>query len=218
MTVREERNNTRHREAAAASRAETRRRLLESAAREFTASGYAGATVTRIAAGAGVTVQTLYLAWGSKGALLRAYLELALSGGSETPYPQELPGIIDAALRGVEADPHAVMKRISSLYLQITQRSAVAWRLYREAALTDPEIAQDWQAVQLLRRQTFGAIIGRLPARSLRPGLTREQAADTAWAIASPETYELMIGTRGYTPAQFEKWISATLSAALLRP
>ena len=49
-------------------------RLLRAAEEEFTERGYAAATVARIAARAGVTVQTLYLAWGSKRALLRAYM------------------------------------------------------------------------------------------------------------------------------------------------
>src|SRR6202012_3498689 len=77
---------TRHQEAAAASRAETRRRLLRAAEEEFTERGYSAATVARIAARAGVTVQTLYLAWGSKRALLRAYMEAALAGNEDIPY------------------------------------------------------------------------------------------------------------------------------------
>ncbi len=62
-------------------RQDTRNRLLQAAEEEFSVSGYAGTTVTRLAAAAGVSVQTLYLAWGSKRALLRGYMENALTGG-----------------------------------------------------------------------------------------------------------------------------------------
>jgi len=218
MSVPKARNTTRHREAAAASRAETRRRLLESAAREFAAGGYTAATVTRIAAGAGVTVQTLYLAWGSKRELLRAYLESALAGLSDATYDDERPRMIDTALGRAAGDPQAMIKQIARLYRQIADRAALGWQLYRDAAGADPEIAQDWQALQRLRHQTFTAVIAHLPAKALRPGLTRAKAVDTAWTIASPETYDLLVRTAGYSLDQYERWVTTTLAAALLKP
>jgi AcrR family transcriptional regulator len=209
---------TRHQEAGAASRAETRRRLLRAAEVEFTERGYKAATVARIAARAGVTVQTLYLAWGSKRALLRAYMEAALAGDADTSYPQALPGMIDAVLEGTLDDPPAIIRQISVLFCQSAARVAPGWQLYRDAAGSDPEIAADWRALQDLRHQTFTKLISRLPARSLRPGLTRAAAADTAWAIASPDTYDLLVRIRGYTLDQYQKWVTANLTASLLKP
>jgi AcrR family transcriptional regulator len=209
---------TRHQEAGAASRAETRRRLLRAAEVEFTERGYKAATVARIAARAGVTVQTLYLAWGSKRALLRAYMEAALAGDADTSYPQALPGMIDAVLEGTLDDPPAIIRQISVLFCQSAKRAAPGWLLYRDAAGSDPEIAVDWRALQDLRHQTFTKLVNRLPARSLRPGLTRAAAADTAWAIASPDTYDLLVRIRGYTLDQYQKWVTASLTASLLKP
>jgi AcrR family transcriptional regulator len=209
---------TRHQEAAAASRAETRRRLLQAAGDEFTERGYAAATVARIAARAGVTVQTLYLAWGSKRALLRAYMEAALAGDDSTPYPQVLPGLIAAALEEAQEDPREIVRQISVLFRQIAERAALGWQLYRDAAATDSEVAADWQALQALRRQTFATLIGRLPTAGLRRGLTRAAAADTAWAIASPETYDLLVRHRGYTLDRYQKWVASSLEALLLEP
>src|SRR6476620_9319750 len=73
------RRMTRQREAGAASRAETQR-LVVAAGELFAELGYAGSTVTAIADRAGVSLQTLYLAWGSKRQLLRAFMEQGLSG------------------------------------------------------------------------------------------------------------------------------------------
>jgi AcrR family transcriptional regulator len=209
---------TRHQEAAAASRAETRRRLLRAAEEEFTERGYAAATVARIAARAGVTVQTLYLAWGSKRALLRAYIDAALAGDENTSYPQAQPDMIAAVVEGALDDPKAVIRQISMLYRQIAERAAIGWKLYRDAAAGDPEIATDWQALQAFRHQTFTELINHLPARSLRPGLTRAAATDTAWAIASPDTYDMLVRTRGYTLDQYQKWVTTSLTTLLLRP
>ena len=160
---------TRHQEAAAASRAETRRRLLHAAEEEFTERGYTAATVAQIAARAGVTVQTLYLAWGSKRALLRAYMDAALAGDDDTSYPQAQPDMIAAALDGALDDPRAIIRQISILYRQIAERAALGWQLYRDAAASDPEIAADWQALQALRHQTFTTLI--------KPSARRKPAA-----------------------------------------
>jgi AcrR family transcriptional regulator len=207
---------TRHQEAAAASRAETRRRLLRAAEEEFTERGYTAATVARIAARAGVTVQTLYLAWGSKRALLRAYMEAALAGDDETPYPQAQPDMIAEVLEGALDDPYAIVRQISALYRQIAERAALGWQLYRDAAASDPEIATDWQALQALRHQTFTTLINRLPPGSLHRGLTRAAAADTGWAIASPDTYDMLVRTRGYSLDKYQKWVTSSLSRLLL--
>jgi AcrR family transcriptional regulator len=209
---------TRRQESAAAARAETRRRLLQAAEEEFADRGYTGATVARIAARAGVTVQTLYLAWGSKRALLRAYMDSVLAGDTDTSYPQARPDMIDAALEGTADDPEAILRQVSVLYRQIAERAALGWQLYREAAATDPEIAADWEALQELRHQTFTTLIHRLPPRSLRAGLTRAAAADTAWAIASPDTYDMLVRNRGYTLDQYQQWVGSSLTALLLDP
>jgi AcrR family transcriptional regulator len=212
------RNTVRQREAGAAARLETKRRLLAAAAEEFAAHGYSGATVSRIASRAGVTVQTLYLAWGSKRELLRAYLEAALSGQPVVSAAAELPRLIAAELADADAGVRAdlVIARMVRLYCHIAQRAALAWQLYRDAAASDPAIAEDWVALQHLRHQTFTHLIAQLPSASLREGLSPEAAADTAWAIASPETYDLLVRIRGYTLSRYEQWLVDTLGAAIL--
>ena len=161
-----QRNTTRQREAGAASRQETRRRLLAAAAVEFAEGGYTKATVNRIAARAGVTVPTLYLSWGSKRELLRAFMESALGGEPDTSFGARLPHLIDTALADTAGDARAVLRHIAHLFREIAERSALGWQLYRDAAGTDPAIAQDWQVLQRLRKETFSALIARLPRES----------------------------------------------------
>lgn len=209
---------TRHQEAAAASRAETRRRLLQAAEGEFTERGYAAATVARIANRAGVTVQTLYLAWGSKRALLRAYMDSVLAGDPDTSYSAALPEMIAAALEGAADDASAILRRFGAFYRQVAERAAPGWLLYRAAAASDAEIAADWQALQALRHRTFSNVIDKIPATSLRIGLTRALAADSAWAIASPDTYDMLVRGRGYTLDQYQEWVTSSLTALLLDP
>jgi hypothetical protein len=67
-----------------------------------------------------------------------------------------------------------------------------------------------------IRRRSFAQMIGRVPTKDLRPGLTPAAAADTAWVIASPDTHDQLVRRAGYTYDQFEDWVRATLVAALL--
>ena len=59
---------------------ETRRTILDAAQRRFEEHGYAAATVAEIAADAGVATKTVYLAFESKGGVLRALWNLLLRG------------------------------------------------------------------------------------------------------------------------------------------
>lgn len=192
----------------AVSRRHTRQRLLESATAEFEAHGYTTATVSRIAARAGVTVQTLYLAWGSKRALLRAYLESTLADGSHPPG--------DVSSRFTEHSPADLITQLANVFVETANRSAAGWRLYREAAATDGQIAADWAELQALRRATYRGILGLIPEVALRPGLTTESATDTAWVVASPETFDLLVRHNNYSHERYLEWLSATLRFALV--
>ena len=191
-------------------RQDTRNRLLEAAEAEFTARGYTGTTVTRLAATAGVSVQTLYLAWGSKRALLRGYMDNALSGGTGSPE--------HAGRRFAGLPPRERLAGLAALVTEVAERSATGWNLYRDAAAVDPEIAADWNELQLLRHRTFTRIIGGIPASALADGLTMKTAVDTAWTIASPESYDLLVRRLGYQLEEFHDWMRQNLITALLAP
>lgn len=87
---------------------------------------------------------------------------------------------------------------------------------YRDAAAIDPEIAADWDELQLLRHRLFSRIISCIPDNVLASGLTPTAASDTAWAIASPETFDLLVRRLHYTLDDFHDWPTRTLDAALL--
>jgi AcrR family transcriptional regulator len=191
-------------------RQDTRDRLLQAAGEQFPAHGYTGTTVTRLAAAAGVSVQTLYLAWGSKRALLRGYMENALSGGDGSPE--------DAARRFAGLPPRERLAELATLVTQVAERAATGWSLYRDAAAVDPEIAADWNELQLLRHRLISRVLGDIPASALTDGLTIKTAIDTAWTIASPESYDLLVHRLGYQLNEFHDWMRQNLTTAILAP
>jgi len=209
---------SRQQEAGEVTRRETRRRLLAAARAEFADRGYAAATVVRIADRAGVSVQTLYNDSGNKRSLLRAVMESAVTGDDDIPMEAgQPPAVMTATLApGDATDPRRLLAHLSHQYRLLAERAAIGWQTYRDAAATDSGIAADWQRMSQMRRQAFRVMFTRIPAAALRPGLTQEAAADTAWVIASPETHYQLVRQAGYSYQQLEDWVRSTVSAALL--
>jgi hypothetical protein len=54
-----------------------------------------------------------------------------------------------------------------------------------------------------------------IPRQGLRTGIPEEAVADTLWALASPEMYELFTEQGGHPPAAFGSWLERTLVASL---
>ncbi len=208
----------RRREAGAASREETRRRLLKAADELFQERGYAGTAVTAITKRAGVSLQTLYLAWGSKRALLRAASSAVAVASESPPEPSEWGDVVRAELAdAVGGDPTArdYLAATSRLSVQVAKRTAPYWRLYRQAAATDPEIAADWAAIKNESRRTLTEVARSVPQRGLKPGVTADDITEMLWALASPEMYDHFTVDAGHGPEVFESWLTRTLTAVL---
>jgi AcrR family transcriptional regulator len=208
----------RRREAGAAAREETRRRLVAAADALFREQGYATTTVTAIAERAGVSLQTLYLAGGSKRALLRAATDAAAAGADLPAQPEQWRATLRAQLAetvGGRPTAAAYLAAVAGLFTRIAERTAPYWRMHRQAAATDPELAAEWAAILGERRRTLAEVAHDIPRRGLRAGLTADDITDTLWALASPEVYDLLTLDRGYTPAAFEAWLANTITGAL---
>lgn len=208
----------RRRAAGAASREETRRRLLAAADALFREQGYPATTVAAIAERADVSLQTLYLAWGSKRELLRAASATAAVASPLPLEPDEWRSTIHARLAedaGDDPTARAYLAAVSRLYVRVAERTAPYWRMNRQAAATDPEISANWEATTVDRRRTMTEVAKGIPRQGLRTGLTEEAIADTLWALASPEVYDLLTAQGGYSSAAFESWLERTLVAAL---
>lgn len=207
----------RRREAGAASREDTRRRLLEAADVLFRQQGYPTTTVAAIAASAQVSVQTLYLAWGSKRALFKAAADAAAVAEPLPVEPERWRATVTAELAeaaGDDPDAAAYLAAVSRLFVQVAERTAPYWRMLRQAAATDPEIAADWDANGAARRRTMEQVARGVPRRGRRPRLSDDDLADALWVLASHETHDLLTVQRRQSPADYQAWLERTLVAA----
>lgn len=204
---------TRRRELGAISRAKTRQRILDAAGELFVERGFTGTTLAAIAERADVSVQSLYLAVGSKGDILRA-VTLARAPG---PSPEEVePGRNWVSAMAAESDPRAQLAILVHEEVAFAVRAAPYWRLERQAALDDPVLAADLQDQARTRYEDQKAFIGML--HGLRPGLDIDTATDVYFALGSPQMWDLLTEERGWTIERVERWFLETMTALLLPP
>lgn len=192
---------------------QTREAIIDTARQAFLRDGFAPTTIAAIAAGARVSVDTIYKAFGGKPGLVRAICQQALAG--EGPIPAEARS---NALQAVESDPRRIIRGWGRLTTEVAPRVAPVLLLVRDAAVSDPEMASLQSEIedQRLERMTDNA---RRLARAghLRANVTVEQAGEILWTYSSPALYELLVLTRGWPIDRYGEFIAEAMIAALLR-
>ena len=193
----------------------TRRSILESARREFLERGYAGTTMVQIAAGAGVSLDTVYATTGKKPMLFQLLVEAAISGRDE-PVPAEQRDYV----RAMRAEPDAAKKlQLYAAALRTIQpRLAPLFRVLQAAAPLDADLNEMWQEITRRRAANMRLLANELAATGqLLDGLTVIKAADIIWSMNSPEFYLLLVEQRGWSAMDFERWLGDAWIRLLLR-
>lgn len=189
---------------------QVRDQIVDVARELFLSQGYAATTVAAIAAGAHVSVETIYKGFGGKPGLVRAIIENGLAGQGPVPAEQRSDQIRDA-----EPDPRKILAAWGAFTAELGPRVGPVFQLAREAS-GDPEVAAVLGQLSDARheRMTVNAR-GLAAAGHLRPGVTVDQAADIMWALCSPEFYDLLVTQRGWPPGRYGQFIAQALTALL---
>jgi AcrR family transcriptional regulator len=193
---------------------QTREAILDTARRLFLSDGFAPTTIAAIAEGGRVSVDTVYKTFGGKPGLVRAICEQGLAGEQHMHAEAR-----SDALQATERDPRAIIRGWGALTTEIAPRVAPILLLVRAAAGADPEMAglQAEMNAQRLERMTHNAR-NLAAANHLREGLSVELAGEIMWTYSSPELYELLVLTRGWTLERYGAFLAEAMIAALLRP
>src|SRR3954452_3024491 len=204
-------HSPRRRQQAAATRGE----ILHAAQRLFEGQGYAATTMAAIAAEAGVALKTVYVAFETKSGLLRALWHLLLRGDeAEAPVGER------AWYRNMveEPDPERQLRLNASNSRVVKMRIGALLEVIRSAAPTDPDIGELWRRIQSDFYDNQRGIVKALDEKNaLRRGLDVTRATDILWTLNHPDVWLLLVGQRGWTPDDYEKWFADTACLQLLR-
>jgi AcrR family transcriptional regulator len=192
---------------------DTQRTIVEAAARLFAEQGFHATSIGRIAREAGVAVQTIYNAVGSKRDLLSRVLDSAAAGErAPVPVPQFMREQAES-----EPDPRRIIGQLVEFWRSALPRTAPVFRIIREAAAADPEIAaleRNRSAHRLRNYQHAAQLLA--DRNALRPRMTIDDAAAAIFAIGHPETYRTLVLDGDWNDDAWSNWAQATLEAALL--
>lgn len=195
---------------------ETRAAILDAAQSLFEKFGYAATTVEAIAAEARVSPKTVYLAFVTKSALLRAVWDRALTGELHA-HPIEGSDWYRALL--AEPNPHRQIELVAANACSLKERTASLLRAIRSAALVDVDGADLWNRIQADYLAHQRSIVEAIAHHGgLRKGLDAGRAADILWTLNHPDVWLLLTEERGWSRAAFEEWFVDTLASQILAP
>jgi AcrR family transcriptional regulator len=192
----------------------TRRRILDAAQALFERDGYAATSMSAIAAAAGVSLKTVYLAFETKSGLLRALWHLLLRGEPDTvpvgrqPWYRE---VLD------EPDPGRQLRLNMRNSLAVKTRAGAMLEVIRDAASVDPDIGALWARIQTEFHDNQREVVQSIAAKhALAPGLDVVTATDILWSLNHPSLYALLVGERGWSAERYEQWLADLLCDRLL--
>ena len=192
----------------------TRWRILEAAQEAFVARGYAGTTVRAIASAAGVSVATVELLFGTKAAVLKAAIDVAIAGDDE-PVPVLDRSWAEVARRAPAAEEFLGV--VVGVLAPAQARSAGLVLAALEASATDPDLAVLSDQLIGQRETTAGWIVDTLATKApLRPELSRQQAVETVWLLMDPAVFVRLTRQRQWGLERYQAWIARSVGNLLL--
>jgi AcrR family transcriptional regulator len=192
----------------------TRADVVDVAKRLFLRDGYAKTTIAAVAAGARVSVETVYKSFGGKPGLIRAICGKALAG--EGPIHAETRS---DELKAREADPRRILLGFGTLSTEVAPRVSPILLLVRSAAAANPEAAgleTELDERRMTRMRHNARTL--LEAGHLRRGISLEDASEVMWTYSSPDLYDVLVRKLNWPPARYGRFIADAMIAALLPP
>ena len=183
-------------------------RILRAARALFVRNGYQATTLTAVADAAGVAHRTVYVRFGTKAALLKRVIDMAIVGDLA---PIDM--VSREWYRTATTAP-ALRERIAAFAegsTRLMTSAADVIAVARQAEPTEPLLADAARAGRAATRdavRTFWTCArddGLLPA-----GCDLAWLADTTSVLAHAETYLLMRETLQVTPGQYQNWLATT--------
>jgi AcrR family transcriptional regulator len=192
----------------------TRRAIVTAAHDLFLAQGYAATTIDGIAEAAHVSRRTVFNSVGGKVALLKLAWDWAIVGDDEPIALADRPAI-KAIL--AESDPRKALMLWVQTITEVAARTAPLGEVLIAAADIEPAAAQLLAETSRNRMVGATAFIRYLASLDgLAVGITEQRAAELCWALTDGHLYRLLVARRSWGAADFNRWLSDSLAAALL--
>jgi AcrR family transcriptional regulator len=196
--------------------AQTEQRILVAATELFLESGYLATTLEAVARRARLATRTVYLRFGTKAALFKRVVDVAIVGDTE---PVDVLGRdwVRAALTAPTAAERIAASAAAGR--QIMQRTGALFAVAQQAAAVEPLIAGFWQQGREQSRRVHALLWTRMAEDGLLdPAVDLAWLIDTTSILAAAETYLLVTRMIGWDLDAYERWLARTLSQLMASP
>ena len=190
-----------------------RQRVADAALGLFLERGYMSTTIEAIARKAAVAPATVYQAFGTKQAILARILDQTITGDAQPAALLDRDWVKQASQH---PDPRQRLALVIRHTSQVAARTAPIKEVMRDAAAADPAVRQlirdDDQRRYITQQILVDLVIGE---DSLRAGCDRDHAAATFFALVNSHSYQLLATHLGWSPADWQQWLTAVLDREL---
>ena len=189
--------------------ADTEERILAAARGLFLRDGYAATTLAAVADAARVGHRTVYVRFGTKAALLKRVVDVAVAGDTR-PIDVISRDWFQTALTAPTLAERLAACASGSSALMARAGDLIA--IAQQAEPVEPAIAAAAQAAREATRDAVRLFCTRLRDDGLLPdGCDVGWLADTASLLSQAQTYLLGRDTLGWTSDQYQHWLASTL-------
>jgi len=182
--------------------AQTRAVVLDAAARLFGELGWADTSMRHVAKAAGVSMETVYAGFGSKGDLLAAVMDVAVVG-DDLPIPLARRDF--ALVLGTGTRDERVAKA-AGMSVAISSRTCELVQALTQGSATDASLARRLAELDARRRAEIADYFEQVASRA--PTVLE---LDEVWLLTSAEVFHLLVHRSGWVPEQHKHWLANRL-------
>ena len=196
--------------------AQTEQRIVSAATELFLADGYVATTLEAVAKRAQVGARTVYLRFGTKVALFKRVVDVAIVGDTA---PVDVLG--RDWMQAAMAAPTAAERIAASAAVgrQIMERTGALFAVAQQAATLEPLIAEEWQRGREQTRHVHAVFWTRMADDGLLdPRLDLEWLIDTSTILGAAETYLLITRLTGWDLDAYQAWLATTMARLIQVP
>jgi AcrR family transcriptional regulator len=192
---------------------QTKREILRAAHDLFVAKGFGATTMNEVAAAAGVSVETIYSAYGSKLNVLKRVWDVTIGGDDEEVPFYERPEVL--AMRAEKNLARRLEMYAELIAHHVGPRTSPFVEAMRGAATVHPEARA---MLEEMDRQRLNGMT--IAARELAEGeglaVSQEEARDVLWSTNPGDLWRLLVQERGWSNDRFAIWLGNLWKRMLL--
>ncbi|HEX4705134.1 MAG TPA: TetR/AcrR family transcriptional regulator [Pseudonocardiaceae bacterium] len=189
--------------------ARTEQLIVRAATELFLADGYVPTTLAAVAAAADVGLRTVYVRFGTKAALFKRVVDVAIVGDTEEV------DVLGRASTGDAFNAPTVERRVAAMAAvgrAIMARTGALFAVAQQAATVEPLIAEQWQSGREQSRHVQRVVWTKMADDGLLPeDHDIDRIIDTASVLGAAETYLLITRMLGWDLDTYETWLRDTL-------